>query len=389
MKPAIAIYIQYYLTPSMTFVYRQLKSAEKNFEPHVLCSDVLNNRTRFPFESIHFKSRNFVRIKKSRYFSKIYGWDKLHSINPRLSFQQKLFFKNILLKKNIKLIHAHFGPGGIEILETAKKLNIPLLLTFHGYDASFLLQNANYRKNIQRVLEYANIITVSEKMKERIILAGAKVDSVSVIRCGIPVDKFKLIQRESLNYKFKNKKFLSFLQVSNFVEKKGHKYTLLAYKNFLSYYSNSNLILGGDGPLRNEIQKFCIELGIENNVKFIGLVDENSVLNLMNKADVFLHHSVTSENGDQEGIPTVIMEAMATGLPVISTNHSGIPELIDNNFNGFLVNEKDVKSYTDVLLNLQNVPSDIGIKAREKIVEDFNLSIETEKLFALYKDLIK
>ena len=68
MKPAIAIYIQYYLTPSMTFVYRQLKSAEKNFEPHVLCSDVLNNRTRFPFESIHFKSRNFVRIKKSRYF---------------------------------------------------------------------------------------------------------------------------------------------------------------------------------------------------------------------------------------------------------------------------------------------------------------------------------
>jgi glycosyltransferase involved in cell wall biosynthesis len=389
MKPAIAIYLQYYLTPSMTFIYRQLKAAENFFEPHVICSDVLSNLDRFPFKSIHNKRRNFIDLKKTRLFSKLYGWGKLLSIKPKLSIQQNNIFRNILVKKNIKLIHAHFGPAGLEIFNIAKSLSIPLMVTFHGYDASSLIKMDNYIKNLKKVFEYSSIIAVSNIMKEKLVAVGAKKESISVVRCGIPVEIFNFVERESVKNKFNDGKLITFLQVSNFVEKKGHKYTLLAYKNFLNHYSNSKLILGGDGLLRKNMQHFCVELGIEKNVKFMGLVDEKSVRQLMINSDVFLHHSVTSKIGDQEGIPTVIMEAMATGLPVISTNHSGIPELIKNNHDGFLVNEKDIKSYTDRLLNLHNLPDDFGIKARNKIEEDFNLKIETEKLFVLYNQHLK
>ncbi len=136
------------------------------------------------------------------------------------------------------------------------------------------------------------------------------------------------------------------------------------------------------------MQNLCRNLGIDKYVQFVGLVNEKGVKELFREADVFLHHSVTSEEGDKEGIPTVIMEAMATGLPVISTYHSGIPELITNDVNGLLVKEKDVESYSDTLLKLENCPENIGKNARKKVVEEFNLEIETQKLFRIYDRLI-
>ena len=388
LKPSIAIYIQYYLTPSMTFIYRQIKAAENFFQPHVICSDILDNTDRFPMDSIYHRERNFIKIKKTMVFSKIYGWDKVLGINPKLSFQQKKIFRNALIKNRINLIHAHFGPGGLEIYKMAEELKIPLLVTFHGYDASLLFRYENYKKNLKRLFQHSTVIAVSDRMKEKLIEAGASKESVYVIRCGIPVEFFNFVEREPLKDKFSEGKSITFLQVSNFVEKKGHKYTLLAYKNFLSHYKNSRLIFAGDGILRKKMQKFSVELGIEKNLEFPGVVDEKEVHELMIKSDVFLHHSVTSRIGDQEGVPTVIMEAMATGLPVISTFHSGIPELITNDLDGFLVNERDIEAYTNTLFNLKNLDPQLGFRARQKIIQEFNLKNETDKLIALYNKLI-
>ena len=120
----------------------------------------------------------------------------------------------------------------------------------------------------------------------------------------------------------------------------------------------------------------------------MGSINDKTVRQLMYSADVFLHHSVTASNGDEEGIPTVIMEAMATGLPVISTFHSGIPELITNNYDGFLVEEGNVNTYTETLISLANLSNEIGVRARKKIVEDFNFNKEMQKQNFLYSKLI-
>ncbi|RPI75659.1 MAG: glycosyltransferase, partial [Ignavibacteriales bacterium] len=376
LKNSIAIYLQHYLAPSMTFIYRQIKGTENFFDPFVLCSDRLENTDKFPFKRIYLKRRNFARLKKSRIAEKLYGPHTLLSLKPKLSYQQKKYFKDILKNNRTKLIHAHFGPSGLEIMNLSRKLDIPLLVTFHGYDASILLGMDQYVKNIKKLFEHSYIITVSDIMKQRLVSFGADPQKIFIVKCGIPVDFFEFIDRKPLSEKFESGETITFLQVSSFVEKKGHKYTLLAFKEFIKQFKNARLILAGDGYLRNSIERFCSELNIHQNVQFTGVINSEEVKRLMNNADVFVHHSITSEQGDQEGIPTVIMEAMATGLPVISTFHSGIPELIDNNKNGFLIHEKDVDAYTKVLTNLEFISDDIGQNARDTILKDFNLEVQ-------------
>jgi len=288
----------------------------------------------------------------------------------------------------VKLLHAHFGPSGLEIVNLAKMSRIPLLVTFHGYDASILLTMKKYINNIKKVFDYAYLVAVSENMKRDLVKFGADEERISVVRCGIPVNRFNYVERVSLSDKFSNNELITFLQVSNFVEVKGHEYTIRAFNEFLREYSNARLILAGDGVIKASIKKLCTKLGIISKVDFPGVVDENTVIKLMKHADVFVQHSVTLKNGIKEGLPTVIMEAMSTGLPVISTSHSAIPELIDNGLNGFLVEEKDVSSYTEAMFNLKNVTNEIGFNAHKKVAEDFNLYIETQKLFGIYDRLI-
>ncbi len=201
-KIPIAIYLQHYLAPSMTFIYRQLKSAEEKFDPLVICSDRVENRDKFPYKHLFLKRRNFVRIKKSRYFNKLFGSHTLLSINPHISARQSKYFSEKLIKYHVKLIHAHFGPSGLEIVNLAKMNRIPLLVTFHGYDASLLLSMNKYVDNLKRLFVYANIIAISENMKRDLVELGCNEKNVSVVRCGIPVESFKFVERDSLKRNF-------------------------------------------------------------------------------------------------------------------------------------------------------------------------------------------
>lgn len=384
-KPNIAIYLQHYLAPSMTFIYRQLRGIETDFYPVVFCSDQKENLDKFPFNNIYHRQRNFIHFKKSKYYQKIYGSQTLLNTDPKLSLTQKKYFSNLIDKKKIKLIHAHFGPSGVEILPLAQQKKIPLVVTFHGYDASILFTMEQYTRNIKKVFESAKIIAVSDMMKDELIQHGANENEISVIRCGISTEEFSVPDRIPLFQKKNTNELISLLQISSFVEKKGHEYTVRAFKDFLQFYPNSKLTLAGDGYLKTRIQKLCDELGISERVLFPGNIDYRNVPELMRSADIFLHHSVTSAAGDKEGIPTVLMEAMASGLPVISTYHSGIPELIDDNINGLLVNERDLEGYTQKLIRMLDDKGELGKQARDKIETKFNLKKQNELLMKFYR----
>ncbi len=385
----IAIYLQHYLAPSMTFIYRQLKSAEKKYDPLVICSDRVENRTKFPFEKLFLKRRNFIRIKKSRYYNKLFGSHALLSIYPRISLRQSKYFTQILHNNDIKLIHAHFGPSGIEILPIAKDLNIPLIVSFHGYDGSILLKYEHYKQKLKKIFEYSHIIVPSDYMLNELNERVGNLVNYSIVNYGIPLDNFSHVKRASVKNKVERDEKLTFLQVSSFVEKKGHYYTVSAFKELLNFYPNAELILAGDGYLKGEIQELVNILGLNNKVNFPGVVNHTQVSKYMSKADVFLHHSVTSTKGDKEGIPNVIMEAMATGLPCISTIHAGIPELIKDQINGLLVKEKDIKGYVQKMKELLEKDNDYNVQARKTIENDFNLEIQTQKLSEIYDRLIQ
>jgi glycosyltransferase involved in cell wall biosynthesis len=388
-KPNIAVYLQHYLSPSMTFIYRQLLGVQSDFTPVVLSSHKIENLDIFPFESIYFKSRNFRKIKTSKAFNKIYGQHKLLSRNPRISQRQKKYFTSIFSKNNIRLIHAHFGPSGIEILLLAKRMGIPLLVSFHGYDGSILLNFQDYIKNLNKLFELAHIIVPSHYMLNELEKKVGIPNNYSIINYGIPLKKFKLIKRTAIKKKFERSEKITFLQVSNFVEKKGHFYTVSAFRDFLNLYENAELVLGGDGDLKYKIENLVNKLGISNKVIFKGRVNHDQVTELMENADVFLHHSVTSKAGDKEGIPNALMEAMATGLPCISTEHAGIPELIKDGVNGFLIKERDVNGYVQKMIDLLKQESNISAEARKTIERNFNLEIQVNHLKKIYVELIK
>ncbi|MGE5500012.1 MAG: glycosyltransferase [Syntrophothermus sp.] len=380
-KPVVSIYTQRYLNTSMTFVYRQISSIINDFDTYIYTSNEVTNRDIYPAEKM------FVKVKTPlgslyRYYKKKTGHYAV------LSGAQVRFFSAHIKNSGSSLIHAHFGPSAIEMLPVAERTGLPLLVTFHGYDASSLLYNESYLNDIRPVFRRSYVIAVSEYMAQRLIEKGADPARMRVIYYGISSEKFPFREREAVKEKFSRGETVRFLQVSNFNAKKGHEYTLKAFAGLLKKVKNVKLILAGDGELRENMIKLAAELGIEEYTEFPGSVNPEAVASLMEQADIFVHHSVTAASGDQEGIPNVIMEAMATGLPVISTVHAGIPELITGGVNGYLVPEKDVAAYSHTMECALQGDQRINNKAAETVREKFNLGIQGQKLVETYKDII-
>ena len=379
-KPAVAIYLRYYLSPSETFVYRQLQGVAPWFHPFVMTSRV-SLLDVYPFDDLHVKERGFagrVFTRMQRFLGR--PW--------MLTPAQHREWGRLLASKHARLIHAHFGHYGMEMLPLARQHGLPLLVTFHGYDASSLLRDRSYAGALGALFDYAHVITVSHNMAERLREYGLDDSRLHVHYIGVPVDNFTFAQRTPVADKLAAGEPVEFLQVSNFVAKKGHRYTIETFARFATDRTNCALTLAGDGPLRAEAERLARELGIADRVRFVGRVVTEEVTGLMAGADVFLHHSVTTADGDMEGIPTVLMEAMATGLIVVSTRHSGIPELIDDGVDGYLVEERDTDAYVRCLEGLANADRDMPLRARAKIEERFNMTKQNEKLAGIYREVI-
>lgn len=377
----LAIYTDKFLTPSMTFIYRQISLLPNDWQTFVMTRSWENHEL-FPYKNVYSYNHTF----KERLINKVYRIIGYRYTS--LGKKSTNYFISIIKKEKPILIHAHFGTSALEILPIAKQLNIPMITTFHGFDASSLLNNKCYLNQLKELFSYSDILTVSNIMRKQIISLGSGINNTKCIYIGIPIEKFKYIDRIPIAIKHKNGEKITFLQISNFVEKKGHQYTLLAFSELLKTRSNATLILVGNGPLRERMINFASELKIQQSVKFIKHTNTDNVINLMNNADCFLHHSVTASNGDKEGIPTVLMEAMSTGLPVISTNHAGIPELIQPNINGYLVEERDIKNYVIALESIYEDNGSIGRNARLTIEKDFNMDVQIQSLINKYAEIL-
>jgi glycosyltransferase involved in cell wall biosynthesis len=305
-----------------------------------------------------------------------------------LSPIQRTFNERILEDQDVKLIHAHFGPYGLDVLPSAKRLGIPLVVTFHGYDASTLLSDPAYTSQLKDLFDYAHVITASEDFLETLTSLGADRARLQAHHIGVPVDDFRFVNRVPPDEKARRGELIRFLQVSNFVEKKGHGYTIEAFERFLSAYQKAELVLAGDGPLRSSIESLCREKNLGGKIRFVGRVTTKEVIPLMSDADVFLHHSVTASDGDKEATTTVIAEAMSTGLIVVGTYHGGIPEMIEDGVDGYLVEERDVATYAEKLVGILECDSELGVRASEKIRAEFDLKKQNSRLCDIYEKII-
>ena len=373
----MAVYTENFLTPSMTFVHRQVVAMPVSVQSVVLAR-MRSNPVLFPFEPVHV----FPRTMPERVSNLVFR--KIGIRHASLGSASRRRVVSVMARHRVNVVHAHFGWSGIEVLPAARELGIPLVVTFHGIDASALLGDRGYLRQLRELFAYATVLTVSDAMRARLLEHGADPDHTETMHIGVPLDIFRFHERQPMRNKLRNGEEVVFIQVANFVEKKGHETTLRAFASLRVRYPAARLELIGSGPLKERTQQLSRELGLGESVRFVSHLSTPEVVERLNGADCFLHHSVTADDGDQEGIPTAIMEAMATGLPVVSTLHGGIPELVTAG--GILVKERDVRGYGSALEAVLADGGDLGRAGRRVVEESFSLSSQCASLESLYRD---
>jgi colanic acid/amylovoran biosynthesis glycosyltransferase len=240
------------------------------------------------------------------------------------------------------------------------------------------------RDYYKRLFAIGNLfLPISNRWKDRLIDLGCPKEKIEVHRMGIDLNKFYPSSR-----RFRKGRRLKILTVGRLVEKKGIEYGIRAVREAMNAYPEIEYTIVGDGPLKESLAVVIKKLSLGRSVRMVGWKSHNEVKRLMMASDLLLCPSVTSSDGDQEGLPVVLMEAMACGLPVISTFHSGIPELVDDSKTGFLVPERSAGEIAEKIRLLVNNPDIMkvsGAKAREHVKKFYDIEMLNRRLANLYK----
>ena len=287
-----------------------------------------------------------------------------------------------------RIVHAHFGTCAPAAMALARALDVPFVVTFHGADATVNPESSLKTRRGQElrrakdavIREAGAFIAVSDHIRRRLMEQGYPEDKVVVLRNGIDVDFFEPTssgERDPV-----------ILFVGRFVQKKGATYLLEAAQRLMSKGVRFELVMLGSGPLEDELREAATQSGLP--CRFPGFMPLTGVMEWLQKARVVVVPSVTADNGDQEGLPTILLEAQAMETPIVATRHSGIPEGVEENVTAYLVDEKDTVGLADKLrIYLENpeLARRAGVAGREFVLRNFDMRDQVRELENLYDRL--
>jgi len=291
----------------------------------------------------------------------------------------------------IKAIHAHSGDDALKILPVATLYNIPLIVSFRGNDAS--AQKRKYKinqKKYKELIKHGSLfLPVCRFFKGELIKLGFSEDKIKVMYGGIDTDRFYF---KKINVH--KKRTFNILTVGRLVEKKGFAVLIKAFSLIHKAYPRTKLIIIGNGNLeqKRKLSKIIKKYKLSNFIEIKYDISNEQIVHVFHNADLFCLPSHTTRNGGLEGIPNVLKEAMSCGIPVISTFHAGIPELIQHKKSGLLVKENDSKALARAMIYLIRHPllrKNYAIRARRKVQVHFNLANQIqvqEQYYALIID---
>jgi glycosyltransferase involved in cell wall biosynthesis len=288
---------------------------------------------------------------------------------------------------NARLVHAHFGRGGALALPIARTLGVPLVVTFHGGDAT---KDKHYRRGLvptiyQRRLaelqrEAALIICVSDFIRDRLLARGFPPEKLVVHRYGVEVEG---IEEEPVPAV---EPYLLF--AGRFVEKKGIGFLIEAIRRLKTEGRAVRLLLVGDGEIAADLKRSAADL---SHVSFPGWLPNHELRRLMRGALAVCVPSVEAAGGDAEGLPNVVLEAMAAGVPVVATHHAGIGEAVENERSGLLVPSGDAAALTAALRRLVDEPETaraMGREARRVALDRFDAMAQSRRLETILSDVV-
>jgi colanic acid/amylovoran biosynthesis glycosyltransferase len=323
----------------MLHIYRQI-TALRRLRP-VVIAQKREHADLFPFDPVHLVGKPATHFLRRFWFRQLL--DEPWQIS-RLELESLL---RVLTRTDARLLHIYFGHIAVHLLPLICTWPKPSLVSFHGADVLVDMNKPAYRRATEEMLSAVRRVLVrSASLRRAVIDLGCDEKKVDILRTGIPLDQFPFRERS-----FPTNGEWRLVQAGRLIEKKGLPTTLRVFAIFLERYPKSRLTIAGEGPLLEELKILARELKIDNQVFFAGFVSQEQLREIFYASHLLLHPSETGRDGNQEGVPNSMLEAMASGLPVFATDHGGIPEAIENDISGMLVPERDYAALGRVLLN--------------------------------------
>lgn len=342
-----------------------------------------------------------LRVDPTQYISQIRevpDYDYIHMVrqpkymidlsllNEKVHYLNEVFSpKEYVKRNNISLLHAHHGQLGMLLLPFKEETNLPLVTSIRGRDATLANQPIGYLDNMKMLFDRGErFFPVCQYLADRLIAWGCPSEKIRVLYGGVDLNEFK--------YRAPHKgDSQNILSIGRLVEKKGHHILMQAFQKIRSKFPNATLTIIGRGELEEYLISLANQLNLGDSFRLLNHLPKDQVREQMTNADIFCAASLEAADGDVEGIPNTLKEAMAIGVPVISTNHAGIPELITNKKEGVLVQENNVDELADALefmLTNREIWETYTVAARQKVEQNFNLAQQLQQQAEFYDELV-
>jgi glycosyltransferase involved in cell wall biosynthesis len=308
-----------------------------------------------------------------------------HKVIKKITGKRVNYFSNYGLLRffrtqKTEVVLANYGVAGACVLAACRKLDLPLVVHFHGFDATHRKTLSSYEKQYREMFRYASaIIAVSNEMKNRLIGLGAQPDRLYLNPYGIDTQVFPLCHPADNPP--------NFVSVGRFTAKKAPHLVIQAFHQVVLRHPEARLtMVGGEDGLLHRCQLLAKELSLENNIVFSGILNRQQVSAVLSQARAFVQHSVTAADGDMEGTPVAVLEASTSGLPVVATRHGGIIDAVVHGETGFLVDEHDVDGMAQYMIKLIEYPAmagEMGMKGRHYMEANYALERQISRLYGI------
>lgn len=380
-KPLVASYCTTFLKPEMMHIYRQV-TALRRVDTFVITKE-RRCEDRFPFSEIELH-----RPAKTNFLRRF--WLKYIRKEPPVVYRGEYgALQKILARRGADLMHVYFGHTGVHLLPILQRWDRPTVVSFHGMDVQTREDQPGYAERLRELLQTVPLAMVrSESLKQRLLDLGCPEAKIRINRTGIPMDQFPWKQRKLPE----DGQAWHLVQACRLIDKKGLDLTLQAFAGFSKSCPTAKLTIAGEGPLEDSLRQMARDLGVAERVHFAGFLDVDGLRELYHDAHLFIHPSRMTADQNQEGVPNSMVEAMATGLPVLATLHGGIPEAVESGRTGFLVPEDDGPALLHHLGLLTQSPETwrtFSEAAAQSARENFEQAAQIQRLESIYLEALE
>ncbi|MCB1224956.1 MAG: glycosyltransferase [Verrucomicrobiales bacterium] len=384
-RPLVISVCGTFLKKEMRSIYRQVTGLQR--VRTIVYTQTVENASQFPVPALTRMTKLHHRTKGNfllRFWYKyvVRQWPPPIQINKYVGPCHPYDMPDLLRADQPALAHIYYGHKAVRFLGMLRDWGGPWIVSFHGVDAAKFLDQPGYLESLQEVFAEAELVLArSRSLLDRLQRLGCPAEKLRLNPTPIPMAHLPAISRSA-----PADGAWRLVQACRLIPKKGILTTLTAFSQVLKTFPNARYILCGTGPQEDELRQHAADLGIADHVEFLGWVSGDKLLSQLNAAHIFLHPSELTEDEDQEGIPNSMLEAMATGLPIVATLHGGIPEAVTDGVSGLLVAEKSPADLASALLRVMADPA-LWQQLSQGAATEVRQQFEAERQVAHLEDL--